>query len=315
MKIVVDTRERPDVRELLEQRIGNTDIDFAADTYDAGDFAFYDNETLLMLIERKTWDDLAASIKDGRMDEQFGKLLDVKHKTGAVVTYIIEGKLHSQHQNMAADMLESKLRHGLIRGIGYICTRDLTDTIDLLVKFANDLVKVNPIKSCKEEVDILANRFTSLVIAGVDDVVEPAKFDLKQKKELTIERVMLDVLHKVPKVGPSVASDLLAKGFKLWMFADRVELAKLLATIRTKSGKAVSVLVKNSMLDVACNVDVQVAIVAELPGIGRKTAKSIIDAISFVDILTEPDKLSTIKVNGKRISKSSVDWIKKLTTR
>ena len=54
------------------------------------------NEQPIAVIERKTWQDLASSIVDGRADSQHHRMLEFSKKTGAKVYYIIEGPVFQQ---------------------------------------------------------------------------------------------------------------------------------------------------------------------------------------------------------------------------
>jgi ERCC4-type nuclease len=54
------------------------------------------NEQPIAVIERKTWQDLASSIIDGRADSQHHRMLEFSKKTGAKVYYMIEGPVFQQ---------------------------------------------------------------------------------------------------------------------------------------------------------------------------------------------------------------------------
>ena len=80
--LVIDKRERALIKLFQPDQI-------EVQTLDVGDvFCQYDNGAN-WIAERKTAEDLAASLKDGRWDEQKDRLL----KSGCTVVYIIEGGL------------------------------------------------------------------------------------------------------------------------------------------------------------------------------------------------------------------------------
>ena len=85
IKLLVDNRERAVIEHL-------NNIDFETCSLSVGDFQFWEDECLLMVIERKTYADLAASIKDGRYSEQKFRLEELRCNTGCSVVYFIEGK-------------------------------------------------------------------------------------------------------------------------------------------------------------------------------------------------------------------------------
>ena len=85
IKLYVDNRERAVIEHL-------DGILFETIQLDIGDFQFWEDDRLLMVIERKTYADLAASIKDGRYAEQKFRLDELRTNSGCSVVFFIEGK-------------------------------------------------------------------------------------------------------------------------------------------------------------------------------------------------------------------------------
>ena len=85
IKLHVDNRERAVIEHL-------DGVSFDIVQLNVGDFQFWDDDRLLMVIERKTYADLAASIKDGRYAEQKFRLDELRCETGCSVVFFIEGK-------------------------------------------------------------------------------------------------------------------------------------------------------------------------------------------------------------------------------
>lgn len=85
IKLHVDNRERAVIEHL-------DDIVFEITSLNVGDFQFWEDDRLLMVIERKTYADLAASIKDGRYAEQKFRLDELRTSSGCSVVFFIEGK-------------------------------------------------------------------------------------------------------------------------------------------------------------------------------------------------------------------------------
>ena len=105
IKLLVDNRERAVIEHL-------DGFSFETVPLDVGDFQFWEDERLLMVIERKTFMDLAASIKDGRYEEQKFRLEELRNNTGCSVVYFIEGKKprkNSVVSGIPASTLESAL--------------------------------------------------------------------------------------------------------------------------------------------------------------------------------------------------------------
>ena len=70
MEIIIDNREK-DLIELFK----NNNVTHVNKNLDIGDIQFIINNEIIYIIERKTYDDLGASIKDGRYKEQKIRLL------------------------------------------------------------------------------------------------------------------------------------------------------------------------------------------------------------------------------------------------
>jgi ERCC4-type nuclease len=89
VSIIVDDRERAVVGGLTPLC-----LDVIIRRIHVGDFALVRDGQVLLVIERKTLSDLAASIKDGRM-ENHDRLIALRATTGAQILYIIEGSPHT----------------------------------------------------------------------------------------------------------------------------------------------------------------------------------------------------------------------------
>ena len=84
MDLIVDDRERSVIiylEKLIKCKVERITV---------GDYAFVYRGKVIMVVERKSLSDLAASIKDGRMENN-EKLLSAQKKHGCQILYIIEG--------------------------------------------------------------------------------------------------------------------------------------------------------------------------------------------------------------------------------
>jgi len=84
LELVIDARERDLIQQLQKEN-----IQYSVKVLELGDILIRDDENVLSIFERKTFDDLYASIKDGRYHNQKKRLMksfDIKK-----IGYIIEG--------------------------------------------------------------------------------------------------------------------------------------------------------------------------------------------------------------------------------
>ena len=128
---------------------GRGDIKLCIGRVTTGDYnilmhpAEYKQPIVALIIERKSWKDLAASIKDGRLKSQHSEMEKVAGKLGCQYMYIIEGKLtYKKDYNVARHMpfknLIAKVRHTILRGTPLIQTKDPDHTAEMIIDLARD---------------------------------------------------------------------------------------------------------------------------------------------------------------------------------
>ena len=122
MELIADDRERSVIHHLEKTTL------VRVERITVGDYAFVYCGRIITVVERKTLCDLAASIKDGRMENNT-KLLDARITTGCRILYIIEGaaypELGAKFSGISFSSLQGKLDSLLFRhNIGIIWTRD-----------------------------------------------------------------------------------------------------------------------------------------------------------------------------------------------
>jgi crossover junction endonuclease MUS81 len=128
MNIVIDQRENA-MKEILNKQ----DIDLVQCIeyiqLNIGDIVIKDGDDVVCIFERKTCDDLLASIKDGRYREQKWRLLE--HFNCDTIVYLIEG--------VCKDVSKSKLIDNCIINtlfrdkIKVIRSRDVENTVEILL--------------------------------------------------------------------------------------------------------------------------------------------------------------------------------------
>ena len=108
----IDDREPDEIFSHFDKEGGTRKITVVKKRLSCMDYAVYYGGNPLFGIERKTWNDLAQSIKDGRIDEQIKRMQASKLKT----FLLMEGTLHASHCNIEAKNLLTKVDHIILRG-------------------------------------------------------------------------------------------------------------------------------------------------------------------------------------------------------
>lgn len=125
-KIIVDARERG-VSTHFQKLSDAHHIDFEVRTITTGDYAIVKDDKIIFIFERKTWADLASSMRDGRK-ENVNKLLKLRSETDCKIAYIIEGDPFPTRTN--ANRLCNKIPYkNLISHLDHLIYRDAIHVI------------------------------------------------------------------------------------------------------------------------------------------------------------------------------------------
>ncbi len=128
LQLVIDNRER-DLIQLFSQQ----DISFDVKMLELGDIIIQTEDgTILCIMERKTWDDLYASIKDGRYQNQKKRLMETyDHKK---IVYLIEGsgEFHEGSDPQKKILLSCFYNMTFRDNLKIIRTATLSDTVECI---------------------------------------------------------------------------------------------------------------------------------------------------------------------------------------
>ena len=129
MNIIIDNREN-DLIKLLNKNKYN----FTTSNLDVGDIQYKNDDKIIYIIERKTVNDLGASIKDGRYKEQKVRLLS-NHNNN--IFYIIEGNINYCETLSTKAILGSIINMIFRDNIKIIYSKDIKQTLDIIIQIKN----------------------------------------------------------------------------------------------------------------------------------------------------------------------------------
>lgn len=143
VRVVIDCNERALLA--VAASVTADSLNFETGQLPVGDVAFYAQEKLIALAERKTHADLDASIKDGRFREQRSRMKEVMTKEGGPVCfYILEGcqcdenfRVPGSDRRIAGALENLATEHRM----GLLPTRSTEDTFRTIVRLADKLAK------------------------------------------------------------------------------------------------------------------------------------------------------------------------------
>lgn len=302
MEIIVDDRERA-IFEYLEEASSKYMMNYKIQRNEVGDYAICYKGYILLLIERKTWVDLAASIRDGRK-ENVQKLLAVREKTGCQVGYLIEGdaspRFDKKYGNLPVKNLRAHLDHLAFRdGIHMFYSKDLEYTASRLFELATNYMSI---KEVIKSIDDLESTKDSTTGSNVSEL------KTKQHCEISIHE---QLLRCIPGVG-SIISVLLANaGVTLKSLYELEHTPDSIASIQYASGAMIG-LDKGTRIAHGTKKVIDsksasahknhVRILATIPLVSKVTAEKILESVSIADIIsgnTDVDELANIKRNEK----------------
>jgi len=146
MKIKIDVRESELLKRCQAAIDSNTkfrDIQLLTEQLPLGDVIINDGTNDCIIIERKTFADLAASIKDGRYDEQSLRLNGLPHHNHNII-YLLEGdinRLNSFKSSIDKQTLYSAMFSiNYFKGFSVMRTNSIDETAIILCNMVYKLV-------------------------------------------------------------------------------------------------------------------------------------------------------------------------------
>ena len=163
----------------------------------------------IVIFERKTLADLAASIRDGRYKEQSFRLIETAAATGFHthnIVYIIEGDLaryDERHTQITKTALQSAMVSLMYyKGFSVVRTMNVGETADFILHFADKVAKEGPLSVTD------TRTATATPTAQVYSEVSAKK---EKRDYITRENIGEIMLAQVPGVSAKMAAAILAK--------------------------------------------------------------------------------------------------------
>lgn len=285
MELIADDREHAIIAYLSRL----TDIKIERIT--VGDYVFIYEGKIIAIIERKTLADLAASIKDGRMENN-NKLLEAQRKSNCQIIYIIEGPLCSNMKKK-------------IGRIPYKCLQGKIDS--LMFKSGAKIICTKDYKHTAERLSGLCVTFTTMANDGVFGEVKAGNKSLiKQKHIIHPDIIRLHMLLKIPKIGHATATTVMKKYSIRQILNNHISEPEYYNLCYLSSGHRLGPRGKemyNKCLHLHKSIDIQIKMLCCISGISPDAAKAILLKVPFEKIVSSDFKggdIANIKKSEKR---------------
>lgn len=297
MEIIVDDRERHVVPH-LEDYSHKFNINYKVQRCQVGDYALAYKGYVLLILERKTWADLAASMRDGRK-HNVKKLIAARESTNCQLAYLIEGdatpKPDKKFGRLPVKNLRAHLDHLAFRdGIHMIYSKDEEYTASRLFELAQNYLTM------KE------------TIAEIDNMETSDEKNILQEKTGSCDVAIHEqILRCLPGVGSVLSALLSENDISLYSLYHELHSTEDIATIKYNTGAMIGMVkgkkiaegTKKIMDSIStANDKVKIRILSTIPLISKATAAKILDTFSFADLLdgkVELDDLAAIKRTEK----------------
>jgi len=182
MTLYLDYRESRLLEECTKLKADYPSIVVETKNLEIGDMTFSQ-----YLIERKTWSDLEASIKDGRYHEQSFRL-ETAQSNGLKIYYMLEGSLLTYSGSLHPDALLSAMINMTKKGFFVLQPANVEETARYLMRMV-----------------MLSQAETPTM------TYEEASVIKKKNSHITRDNISLYMLAQIPSVSVSTASVLMEK--------------------------------------------------------------------------------------------------------
>jgi ERCC4-type nuclease len=216
MKIIIDCREHDlydNVQNILLSNSMPCSFDIVKENLDIGDIIIKkDDDEIVCIIERKTLNDLMASIKDGRYVEQSFRLSNASDTPNHNIIYLIEGNINSIVNPIEKKTIYTSLTSiNLFKGFSITRTQNLKESVDYLLSMGEKISR----ELSKNKVLFYNKDGINANVLNYPDVVKTAK-----KQNITKDNIGILMLCQIPGVSTSVATKILADYDSLYAFID-----------------------------------------------------------------------------------------------
>jgi ERCC4-type nuclease len=311
VQIIIDDREHAVIPH-FNNFTTPPDITFKVERVNIGDYSVLYKGHILMIIERKSWKDLSASIKDGRKDN-VNKMLKLRTDVGCQIFYLIEGnplpKSNTRFSRIPYKNLRSHLDHLMIRdNIHIIHSKDQKNTVERIFELIQNYLTIKPSPLLKfDELD-------KLTTGGSADGI--AK--LKEKIVVSADSIIYKIWCCVPNITEKTSALFINKNHHIADLILGNITEEQIYALKYDNGYIIGVRSKkiwNGSRIKPVNNKHFSKMLTQINGITKQTANIILNTISIEELLKGEITLGDLSVINKtataKVGKKSATQILK----
>ncbi len=339
MEIYIDNREKAIKDDYFTDAMNAKDLSKYNITtirlrMTTADFAICYRGKILALVERKTWKDLAATIKDGKRKFNYKKMIKLMKDapTCMRVIYLIEGRFlinrQGRVQRVPYSTLRSHLDHLMYRhDIHCVYSRNKSDTAHRILELAKNIANMSEvIKNIDNIVDEEESESESDSSDSESDSNgkikggNTARALLTRKIAVKKDTIITDMLKSVSGITRLLACVLIKNNIDIKKLMDGSYEYNDLKLMKYPSGRSVPKSAINKIITnceavgksdsnkSACDAQ---KLLSSIPGISMNISKTILTKYNIVELLQKSQKeISGIKLKKRKVGPAIAKKIK-----
>jgi len=198
----IDNREHELIKHcnaLIEADPLYKGIQIVIESLPVGDIILFQDNQEALIIERKSWNDLAASIKDGRYEEQGYRLQGLSHPNHNII-YLLEGDIEKRvaDKKMLYSAMFSLQYH---KGFSLLRSSNIKESAHLLCHMAHKLKKTDEKRGYYSTLSDISDISSSHVTTPYCNVVKKVK-----KENITPQNIGEIMLCQIPGISAVTAT-------------------------------------------------------------------------------------------------------------
>jgi len=196
LELIIDNRERQLISKLQEK------CTFNIEQLEIGDILFRRNDETVLIIERKTINDLKASICDGRAREQKARLMGSGISTDRII-YLIEGNLDQSLNDKISGLPVSTI-------LGSLINTQLRDNIKI---YKTNSIEESAIFVCRllDKLTKDIDNYFKTDVQSISASLYATTLKKNKKANLTPEVWFINQLSGIPQVTEKIADVIVKK--------------------------------------------------------------------------------------------------------
>ena len=337
MHVIIDDRERA-IFPYLDRPSAEYKIPYKIQRINVGDYAICAGTEIKVIIERKTWADLAASFRDGRK-ENVAKLISARQETNCTLIYLIEGHTCPRPGALFGRIpyanLRAHLDHLAFRdNIHIIHSCDIDYSAARIFQMAKNITTICPADLPPEfaikpntpantsldpasQPDLPSNPANQPskppeILGGTLDLPSnpPGNLDVLQTTRHSAVNIQIQMLQRLPHVGSIIAPLLYAAGvtIKQIVTLTPADFMAKFATAAYPDGrslkKVIAKICKPLGSDTMCRV------LECIPSVTRRNAAALLCEVDFNDLFIDFNVSILAEVyTGKKIGPARANKI------